>query len=60
MINACPLRKYQITPPGQVRYHIRLCVQAGYITMDEDHPLYMRALTWAGHNELDRLRNKDR
>ena len=46
----------------EVNYHVDLCVQAGYLdTPDPIYrsgiPVYQRIsrLTWAGHEELDRL-----
>ena len=36
-----------------VKYHIRLCVQAGYITATSVFP---STLNWIGHDALDNLR----
>ena len=41
--------------PAQVEYHLTLCREAGFIHYT---PTQMR-LTWAGHDELDRLRPED-
>ena len=50
----------------QIEYHVRLCKEAGYITArhvgspvvngGEPDCYQMGRLTWAGHEELDRLR----
>lgn len=41
-----------------VGYHVDLCVEAGYVrpVPGVDQPKLQ--LTWAGHNELDRLRGQ--
>ena len=39
----------------QIEYHITLCNQAGLITLNNAG--MMTALTWEGHNELERLRS---
>ena len=41
--------------PEQVLYHVELCAQAGYIEAQSgQHP---RALTWQGHEALDKMRS---
>ena len=50
---------------SEVEYHVRLCQEAGYIVAQvvaspvvngEPDRYQMGRLTWAGHEELDRLR----
>lgn len=40
--------------PAQVDYHIQLCEQAGYLETQSGYP---SALTWEGHNALDKTRS---
>ena len=43
----------------EVKYHIRLLAQAGFITSDGIRQGFegIKELTWAGHDYLDGLRN---
>ena len=41
-------------PEEEVTYHVRLCKQAELIMMGNQP--FIRELTWAGHEMLDRLR----
>lgn len=48
--------------PGEIKYHIELLVEAGFIkaTIKEmtDETVYSdEALTWAGHELLDKMRS---
>ena len=38
----------------QVRYHVRLCGEAGYLDIQNQHLIC--CLTWAGHEALAQLR----
>ena len=41
----------------QVNHHIDICGQAGFVTTQSTSGgSFLRSLTWAGHNELERLR----
>ncbi len=59
-INAPELNGYSNT---QIMYHIKLCMQAGFLEAMEDSGIgydgeiyRVKSLTWSGHNELERLR----
>ena len=41
----------------ELLYHVRLCVQAGLVTMGRDP--FVKELTWQGHELLASLRNHD-
>ena len=47
-----------------VNYHVRLCAQAGYIQIDQVSNFQVLTaksiieLTWAGHQELERMREE--
>ena len=40
----------------QARYHLGLCIDAGYINIDLKE--YVWGLTWAGHNVLEEYQKK--
>ena len=42
-----------------VEYHVRLCIQAGYINTAPQSENALRELTWDGHNALAELRKED-
>ena len=44
--------------PDQVHYHAELCAEADYIVVTGSDVLYLQKLTWAGHEELARLRGE--
>lgn len=41
-----------------VRYHIRLCKEAGFVHTSGTKRPALVSLTWAGHEELDRMRGE--
>ena len=44
---------------NEVSYHIDLCEQAGYITVQRTSGgSFLRSLSWQGHNALDELRSR--
>ncbi len=45
--------------PGQVEYHVYLCRDAGFVQCNPVAPRNMVRLTWAGHEELERLRRRE-
>ena len=44
--------------PGQVQYHIELCIQAGYARVTVPGSDLIE-LTWQGHEALDAFRARD-
>ena len=49
--------------PTEVEYHVELCGQAGFFSFEDEagigHPGHIyrvTRLTWAGHEQLDKLR----
>ena len=43
--------------PRQVHYHVRLCAQAGLVTMGREP--FVKELTWQGHELLQSFRDHD-
>lgn len=45
--------------PDEVRYHARLCREAGYLGSYVEVPsaAWLGPLTWAGHDALERMRS---
>lgn len=57
-----PLREPEIAgyTPDQVRYHITLCLQAGYARrISPESNSNVVELTWQGHEALDAFRESD-
>ena len=46
----------------QIQYHVRLCDQAGYLTIDNEHAIGKQPgiveLTWHGHEMLEKMRSE--
>ena len=58
-----PIPEFKDYTERQVQYHIALCQEAGFLVAPEGamnsgriHFDVIHRLTWAGHEELDRLR----
>ena len=41
----------------EIDYHVRLCVQAGFVEPEPNASHFIRSLTWQGHEALERLQN---
>lgn len=41
--------------PEVVKYHVGLCVEAGFLHQEGHDRFVVNNLTWAGHNALDKL-----
>ena len=58
--NDLPLPELEDYSRSLIEHHIMLCDEAGYIDVvmveKGQPPIAIRRLTWAGHNELDRMR----
>ena len=58
--NKLPLPEFEDYENSTVEYHVRLCAEAGYINIDRKGTMAISIveLTWAGHNEIDRMRKE--
>ncbi len=59
-----PLPEFSDYKDCVVAYHVKLCHQAGfldvrYLNQNKGNPVDIVEMTWAGHNELDRLRTEE-
>lgn len=53
-----PLPEFDNYETYEVVYHVKLCVEAGYLdaSMSGREPLEIICLTWDGHDKLDSMR----
>ncbi|MXZ54911.1 MAG: DUF2513 domain-containing protein [Gammaproteobacteria bacterium] len=58
--NEIPLPEFDDYNIYEVREHVKLCEEAGYIdtcySLDKKMPSGIDRLTWSGHTELERMR----
>ncbi|MCY4655045.1 MAG: DUF2513 domain-containing protein [Dehalococcoidia bacterium] len=57
--NRLPVPEMKDYSDSQIEYHVRLCLEAGYLradTRNEGSVYAIYGLTWQGHELLDQLR----